>query len=204
MSPVNRNIEIKARLPNAARVRSRVTKLPATLASVEHQRDTYFHARDGRLKLRERWIHDAGPPEPRPAPSPPERACTCAELVWYHRNDVAGQRTSAYTRMPAPDPDHLRRILAGAVGVRVCVEKLRVVYLYDNVRIHLDDVRDLGEFLEFEAVLDDAYDEASSRRTLRHLCASLEIAGDDTIAGSYADMIEAQLAHAPMTPAREG
>ena len=38
--------------------------------------------------------------------------------------------------------------LAEALGVRSVVRKRREIYLYHNVRIHLDEVCDLGRFLE--------------------------------------------------------
>jgi adenylate cyclase class IV len=39
----------------------------------------------------------------------------------------------------------------------------REIYLYHNVRIHLDEVEDLGTFLEFEAVLGPNVDDALGR-----------------------------------------
>jgi adenylate cyclase class IV len=62
--------------------------------------------------------------------------------------------------------------------------------LHRNVRIHLDRVVGLGEFLEFEAVLSEAYLEAESQRLVRDLRQRFGIADDDLLEASYGEMIE--------------
>src|SRR5207249_9546222 len=46
------------------------------------------------------------------------------------------------------------------------------VLLLDNVRIHLDEVDGLGRFLELEAVVDAAHDEAACRRRVVEITAA--------------------------------
>ena len=43
--------------------------------------------------------------------------------------------------------------LEAALGVTCVVEKERRLFLFENVRIHLDDVAHLGCFVELESVL---------------------------------------------------
>lgn len=50
------------------------------------------------------------------------------------------------------------------LGVLVVVEKVRRLLLWHNARIHLDKVRDLGTFIEIEAVADPASDLSIERR----------------------------------------
>ena len=86
-----------------------------------------------------------------------------AELIWYDRADEKGIRGSAYSRTPITDPTGLRAVLATAVGMRGEVRKVRELWLWHNVRIHLDEVAHLGTFVEFEAVIDEGNDEAILR-----------------------------------------
>jgi predicted adenylyl cyclase CyaB len=72
----------------------------------------------------------------------------------------------------------------------VVVEKHREILLYENVRIHLDQVAGLGEFLEFEAVLGEGDNAADGHRKVDWLTQRLGISTDRLIQGSYADLRE--------------
>ena len=50
-------------------------------------------------------------------------------------------------------PAELKETLAAACGTRAVVVKRGEIFLVEHVRIHLDEVDGLGDFLEFEAVL---------------------------------------------------
>ena len=52
-----------------------------------------------------------------------------------------------------PDAGALKTALVAALGIRGVVHKRREIYLWHNVRIHLDEVAGLGALVEFEAVL---------------------------------------------------
>jgi adenylate cyclase class IV len=54
--------------------------------------------------------------------------------------------------VPVTDAGDLREALAAALGTRGVVEKRRRLFLWQGVRMHLDEVTDLGHFIEFEAV----------------------------------------------------
>src|SRR5690606_29244467 len=119
-----------------------------------HQIDTYFPVPSGRLKLREA--------EP-----------GVTELVHYHRQDVAGPRGCDY-QLELVSPS-IKSMLTDALGVLVVVDKVRTLFLWKNVRIHLDTVQDLGTFIEFEAVLDDKCDDADGMEKLKFLIDVFEI-----------------------------
>ncbi|NOZ05489.1 MAG: class IV adenylate cyclase [Chloroflexi bacterium] len=163
------NIEIKARYPDHAQARTHLERLQARRAGVEHQRDTYFVVPKGRLKLRER---DAGPDQ----------------LVYYERPNQAGPKRSDYVLVPVEDSTAMGALLERALGAWVIVDKRRDVWLLDNVRIHLDDVKGLGAFLEFEAVCED--EEVSAEYEKVHaLMNALGIGEQDLIEGSYSDLL---------------
>ena len=173
---LGRNIEIKARLDSLARARERARGLCDGPPEIQHQVDTYFHCRSGRLKLRQL----------------DQRA---GQLVWYERSDAQAARTSDYHLLPLVDAQAHCRALGAALGVRARVEKRREIYLWKNVRIHLDRVAGLGDFLEFEAVL-DGVDEAAGEEQVRFLAEAFGIAAGDLIESSYGDMMS-EINHAP-------
>jgi predicted adenylyl cyclase CyaB len=142
----------------------------ARLAGTMTQIDTYFLVRFGRLKLR--VINDSQ-----------------AELIWYDRPNEGAIRGSVYRRTPIADSASLKASLTEALGVRVEVRKSRELWLWHNVRIHLDEVAGLGTFLEFEAVIDESNDEAISLVRLETLGCRLGLKADDDILCSYSDLL---------------
>jgi predicted adenylyl cyclase CyaB len=167
---VRRNLELKARHPNLVAARELVQELGAAPAGVELQTDTYFCVRDGRLKLREIQRQSA-------------------TLIWYDRADEPAARICRYQLVPIPDPGPLKAALAAALGVRGEVGKRREIFLWHNVRIHLDEVAGLGTFVEFEAVLAPEDDEAAAQDRLSHLRDWLGISPGDVVAQSNADLL---------------
>jgi homotetrameric cytidine deaminase len=171
VTPPRRNVELKARDADPAATLERALSLGATDEGVLAQRDTYFKRARGRLKLREQnGGREAG-----------------ARLIAYSRRDEETARTSAYRLAEVADPAALREALDAALGTLVVVEKHRRLLLYENVRIHLDEVRDLGSFVELEGVA--APDSDLSRE--HELVARLreELALGEPVAASYSDLL---------------
>jgi predicted adenylyl cyclase CyaB len=171
-----RNIELKARLEDLATARLIAKGLATADLGHLHQVDTYFHVPHGRLKLR-------------------ETAHRSAELVAYHRRDAAEARGSDYLLVDVPEPANLKQALALTLGIRVVVAKQRHVLFWHNVRIHLDEVEQLGAFLEFEAVLGPhctagLVDDALGLAQLAQLQQQFGIADDDILSPSYSDLLE--------------
>ncbi|MBI3911841.1 MAG: class IV adenylate cyclase [Armatimonadetes bacterium] len=164
-----RNLEIKARCPDLDAAAAHALALGATPAGVLRQVDTYFACRHGRLKLRETEGADA-------------------ELIAYQRPDRAAARASDYLAVPVPDAPALKTALANALGIRAVVAKVRRLYLYRATRIHLDEVEELGRFLELETAVEGQSDEEAAAE----LCAIQEALGigtKDLLRGSYADLL---------------
>ncbi len=168
--PPRRNIEFKTRLVDWDAARRIAAAVATSSLAVEHQTDTYFVAANGRLKLRE--IERRG-----------------AWLIGYERPDGHETRGSDYRLIPIYEPADLKAALATTLGIRVIVRKRREIYLVDNVRIHLDQVEDLGEFLEFEAVLGPILDDARGREQVAALVARFREALGEPISSGYADLL---------------
>jgi adenylate cyclase class 2 len=70
------------------------------------------------------------------------------------------------------------------------VTKQREIWLYENVRIHLDRVEGLGTFLELEAVFDGSPDgENAQRARIDFLMRELGIAEAELIGTSYEALV---------------
>jgi adenylate cyclase, class 2 len=162
------NIEVKARYPDLTKARAVCQRIGASFAGVRRQVDTYLHATDGqRLKLRQ--INNS-----------------TAELISYSRPDTAVTRQSAYTITPVADAENW---LKDHSDVRCVVRNRRELWLWRNVRIHLDEVEILGSFIEFEGVISSDADEAISRERVDQLVKEFAIAPADQIGTSYSDLI---------------
>jgi adenylate cyclase class IV len=169
VSSPRQNLELKVRCPDLAAARETVRGF-ASGPTVEVQTDTFFRVPHGRLKLR-------------------QIAGQEAVLIWYDRPDRGEARLSTYRLVPVPDPGQLGVTLTAALGVRGAVRKRREIYLWHNVRIHLDEVEQLGSFIEFEAVLTSAEDIPVSRERLEHLYRVLGVSPADHLAAAYADLL---------------
>jgi len=165
-----RNIELKAKLESLSAARDVASRLTGAAPEIEWQTDTYFAAAFGRLKLR-------------------ERQALPAQLVWYARPDGRESKPSDYLLAPVADAALLKQALTSAYGVLVVVAKRREIYLYENVRIHLDQVSGLGDFLEFEAVLSTGDQDAAGHALLSALCRRFAIEPRHLVADSYSDRL---------------
>jgi predicted adenylyl cyclase CyaB len=171
--PNARNIELKARLANSAHARKVAERIATSRAGIQRQRDTYFAAQRGRLKLRE---IDGQP----------------AQLIVYRRPNVPDAKASDYQLLTldrVETAQALGELLAAALGISVVVDKTREIFLHQNVRIHLDEVSGLGSFLEFEAVVGDGIDDRAARDQLARLQREFGITAADLMSESYSDML---------------
>ena len=169
-----RNVELKARDPDPDRSFERALALGADDRGEIKQRDTYFAAVRGRLKLREQ---EAGG-------SP-----LWDELIGYSRADSTEPGTSNYLRVPVADAAALREALDSALGTLVTVVKRRRVLLWENVRIHLDEVEGLGSYVELEGVAEAESDLSVEHEKVERLRRELGIEDQDLVAGSYSDLL---------------
>jgi adenylate cyclase len=168
---MGRNVEIKARVDDLEALRKRVEGLADSGPSTVTQKDTFFHSRRGRLKLR-------------------ERSDGVAELIYYARANATEAKESSYLKVPCPQPEDILQALASALGIRGHVRKKRMVYLYGPTRIHLDSVEGLGEFVELEVVLAAEGGIEDGISVAHSLMARLGIDPDDLVEESYIDLIE--------------
>lgn len=136
----------------------------------DYQTDTYFNVSNGRLKLREGNVENA--------------------LIHYQRPDVPGPKSSNVILYRHHPDKHLKETLIAALGIKVIVVKTRRIWFVENVKIHFDTVKELGEFVEVEAIDEDG---SIGLPTLQEQCSSFEklfmISQENFIASSYSDLL---------------
>ncbi len=165
------NLELKVRDPEPTSTVAACERLGALDCGVLRQRDTYFRVATGRLKLREDL--DAG----------------TAELIRYSRPAIQGVRASVYERVSIDGPEALAAEVGEPAEVVGVVEKTRRLYLFEHVRIHLDDVRGLGTFVELEAVLPEGAVVPDEDPTLVHVMRALDLDRRPPIAVGYLELL---------------
>jgi predicted adenylyl cyclase CyaB len=164
------NIELKVRVNDLESLRQRVTKLTSREPQELLQEDIFFRSPTRRLKLR--------------IMSPDH-----AELISYKRADTAGPRISHYVSHRVADIAATKQLLEKRFGVLGVVRKKRTVFFVKNTRVHLDEVENLGNFLEFEVVLNRDLTIRDGRQELEWLVHELCIDRSERIAGAYVDLL---------------
>ena len=175
------NLEFKAQCQSHESLYPRLDDLNATHRETVHQVDTYFYVTKGkdspiseahgpRLKLRE--IDESAE----------------AWLIYYERPNHEASRYSQYQLCEIADPRSLKTLLTAALGVKTIVKKQRELWMFNNTRIHLDTVADLGQFVELETVF-LGQTEVEAVNEHHHVKGILHLDTTDPVAVSYSDLI---------------
>jgi predicted adenylyl cyclase CyaB len=162
------NLELKARISSLSDAGKVTRRLKAQVKGVLQQRDIYYKVSRGRLKLR--IINSRS-----------------AELIYYSRPNRKGSRFSDYFVLPVKDAILTNALCTAAFGQKGTVEKNRRLFLYKNSRIHLDEVRGLGKFIEFEVLVKHGKQQA--KKLLELLSAEFNIKRSAIVAVSYSDLL---------------
>jgi len=164
------NIEIKARSSNHKEIRHILEQKRAEFRGLDHQVDTYFKIPKGRLKLRRGDIENC--------------------LIYYEREDTKRPKKSQVSLFKTDHASGLEEILKKSLGVLIEVDKQREIYFIDNIKIHLDNVEGLGEFVEIEAMgKDEKRDGKWLLNQCRYYMELFSISEGDLIGESYSDLL---------------
>jgi predicted adenylyl cyclase CyaB len=167
---LNANIEIKARVLNSDRFAETASEITGSQPEEIVQHDVFFHATRGRLKLR--MFPDG-----------------TGELIQYSRPDQDGPKTSHYVLAPTDQPAKLREALSTALGEIGEVKKRRQLWLSGRTRIHLDEVSELGWFMELEVVMGDGDCSAEATAEAEELKDRLGVVAADLVDRAYIDLL---------------
>lgn len=177
------NIDTKAKIKNLQE-KEQLVKEIGEFQYEETQVDTYFKVKKGKLKIRE---------------SPHE-----ASLILYDRPTKKIRETNILifgaTFNPASakslttgEITNLKNILMKVLDVKVIITKKRKIYFTKSLsipgelRIHIDNVNDLGKFIEFEI---QTTEKKEGKKLIRNLLERCKISEDALIEDSYSDLLK--------------
>lgn len=174
-----RLVELKARVTNFDAVRERLFSVDARRIGSFRQIDTYFDVPEGRLKLRE------------------VESSNIAKLVYYERKNIAGPKRSDVFILEIQEPRVIKNLLQKILKTKIVVEKAREIFRCQGtkfgsrqsyVQIHLDNVKRLGTFVEFEMQSSERT-ENRDRQILKNLMDRLGIRTNQLEGYSYSDLM---------------
>ena len=165
-----KNLEIKSKYDDLKLAAKIAKKLKATYKGVLNQTDTYFNVKSGRLKMR--LINNKK-----------------YELIHYHRTNSKNARFCNYEIIRLNNGKQVYELLTNALGIKCVIVKKRILYIFENVRIHFDTVKNLGKFLEFEVVCRSKQDENEAVRKMKMLKEIFHIDNKKLLPYSYSDML---------------
>ncbi len=167
-----KNIELKIKVNDFEDIEKSLKVLGAKFYGILNQKDTYFNCDNGKLKARE--INNKN-----------------FELIFYQRPNRMINNLSDYIILPITNQNQFKQlkiILALSVGTKVVVSKSRRLWLYKNTRIHLDDVKKLGKFLELETVLGKILRAKGEKEYLK-IFSLLKLSKFKKLSKSYSDLL---------------
>jgi len=172
-------VELKTKVDDLDFLRKKLTDLKAQHIGTFRQIDTYFDTPKGRLKLRE------------------TEGDHRAQLVYYERENIAGPKRSNVFILKIEEPARFKGLLEKALKTIAVVDKAREIYRLNIVsekisrvvKVHLDSVKSLGSFLEFEMeATPKAF--AEDRAVLLRLMKKLGIREENLEPLSYCDLMK--------------
>ncbi|CAG9762426.1 unnamed protein product [Ceutorhynchus assimilis] len=169
-----RNIEIKAKVSDLKQLLEKAKILAGQEAIIIKQHDTFYNVPNGRLKLR-RFVENGE-----------------GELIFYNRPDSEGPKLSSFEKVSLQSPSvaGLNKVLDKALGAKIDVKKTRHLFLVEQTRVHVDEVEDLGSFMELEVCLKPEQEISEGEKIAYDLMEKLGINKQDLISGAYADLIK--------------
>jgi len=165
-----KNIELKFRCKDFIHALKAVKILSAINKGVLKQTDIYFNIKPGRLKLR--TINNAE-----------------HQLIYYKRANIKGSRVSNYFIEENYHLNRVENILESIYGIKAVVTKKRRLFIYKNCRIHLDEVKGLGKFIEFEVVCSNIIEEQNASRLMDFMKREFKVITNNIIKNSYSDLV---------------
>ncbi len=136
------NLELKIKLYSLESILEILKLHKIDHTKVLRQKDTYYKISNGLLKLRQQD--------------------NSFELIKYKRNEKGGERWSDYFVITISG-ENVENYFDDLFEIDTIVEKVRNLYIYKNTRIHLDEVKNLGLFLELETVANNISKEEAKK-----------------------------------------
>ncbi len=160
------NLEIKIKLNSHDEIISKLKNLNAEFITTLNQKDVYYNLENSLLKLR---IQNHN-----------------TELISYNRAENGSTRWSNYEVLEIKG-ENAENFLEKIFKVEAVVEKKRDLWMFKDTRIHLDEVKGLGTFLELETLVLNGQEDAEKR--FNFLVKELNLDFENQIRTSYRNLI---------------
>ena len=161
------NIEFKAELRDRVLAEYLLAKTGAVRVAGLEQTDTYFRIADGRLKRR-------------------QSASEPTEWIYYNRDVSSTPKLSQFAIYS--EKEALERFGSRPLPVWLIVNKQREIWINGPVRVHLDRVVGLGEFIEIEALVTPKRPIVDCQRAVEALRREMAMTMGEPISCGYADL----------------
>lgn len=172
------NVEFKSELQDLELARTIARRVGAKFVGEITQVDTYYRVPDGRLKKRE----TTGEP---------------TEYIFYHRLNRSRPKLSHFTIYT--EQEARARFGERPLPVWLTVRKKREIWMYQNVRLHMDNVEHLGRFFEAEALVMPSQHVGRCHELIQEVRERFNPALGEPVASSYSDMMALELETAEQT-----
>jgi predicted adenylyl cyclase CyaB len=160
------NLEIKIKIESHQKLRDSLIEIGADNIGVLNQKDVYYTVPEGLLKLRLENGKES--------------------LIFYRRDEKGSNRWSDFDVLKFENrggENFLKKIFT----IETVVEKRRELFIYKNTRIHLDEVKSLGSFVELETLVLKGKDDAKVR--FENIIKLLELDTSKELRKSYRDLL---------------
>lgn len=166
-----KNLELKVQLDEES-LRNLIVVLQPYYSEVISQTDTYFVTSEGRLKLR-------------------EEEGKGAYMIRYLRPNLEQAKESDYLFYPIDDVDLFLSIFKDVLQNEIQVKKERMLYFpKPHIRVHLDRVESLGDFLEIEIILSKEVSLEIAKAEMQALQESLQLNNLNKINCGYRELLQ--------------
>ncbi len=160
------NLELKVKLNSFNGTKNHLKKISAKFIRTLNQKDVYYKTHSGLLKLR---IENGK-----------------QSIIKYVRNEKSRDRFSDYHYLKLTF-GNAEDFFKGIFPVEAVVQKKRMLYMFNNTRVHLDAVKNLGNFLELETLVINGKPDAKKR--FNQIIKLLKLNEYEEIRKSYRDLI---------------
>ena len=168
-------VELKARVNDHEDLRKKLSELGSQCVGTFYQTDVYFQVPEGRLKLREL------------------NGSRNAELIYYERENIAGPKQDDAFLLRVQDAEDFKWVLKRILKQTIVIEKEREIYMHKGTQIHLDTVKGLGKFIEFERqTTNEPETVRKDQKVLEELRKQLQISPNSLETLSYSDLAQKQ------------
>ncbi len=159
------NLELKVKVDSFDELKKLLNSIKAEFVKELNQKDIYYVTQKGLLKLR---IENGE-----------------QSIIKYLRDEKSNDRFSDYDVLYF-SKGNAEKFFGELFTIEAVVEKQRLLYMYDNTRVHLDNVKNLGTFLELETLVLNGKEDAVKR--FNYIVNALKLDLNKQFRKSYRDL----------------